>query len=293
VKIAVSGETPGKQYSLLEIAKMIRNYGAGAIELWPENVPAGAGQTVHRLYRNRDIGAARAILDEEGIKAACVAFGGAFDRQIAEDEPLYASELAGAVDAAKDLGAKYVNHYLYYLSMNDRADVEHLKRLFDPAIEKAEAAGVTLVLENEAHDSTKNPEEMLRIAEAMDSEYFKINYDAVNYFQASYEGFPYAYEVLKDKIAYIHIKDGCLYVPEHGHNTDALGGEMSGANKGKSIYYPRMGNGILNICGLIQRIKGEGYQGWCTLEPHTTPELWHAYIQSEISYLKAMNAFDE
>ena len=145
--------------------------------------------------------------------------------------------------------------------MDDRADTERLKRLFGPALEKAEAAGITLVLEDEAHDSTKNPEEMLRITEAMESEYFKVNYDAVNFFQASYEGFPYAYEVLKEKIAYIHIKDGCRYVPEHGHNTDALGGGMSGANGGQFIYYPMMGSGLLNIFGLLRRIKDDGYRG--------------------------------
>lgn len=292
MKIAVSGETPGKSYSLEEIVKLIRKYGAGAIELWPENIPAGSGELVGRLYKNRDFGAAKAILEEAGVSAACVSFGGAFDKGIASDEALYAQELARAVECAERLGAKFVNHYLYYLSMEDRADVERLKRVFAPAIEKAEAAGVTLALENEAHDSTKNPEEMLRIVEAMDSKYFGINYDAVNYFQASYEGFPYAYEVLKNKIAYVHIKDGCRYVPEHGHCADALGGEMSGANEGYSIYYPTMGSGILNIYGLINRIKKDGYDGWCTLEPHTTPELWHTYIQSEISYLKATDAFE-
>lgn len=292
MKIAVSGETPGIKYSLPEITKLIREYGAGAIELWPENVPAGFGQIVPRLYKNRDLGAAQSILDKDGITVACVAFGGAFDRSIAGDESLYSEELARAVSAAEYLGAKYVNHYLYYLSMDDKADTERLKRLFSPAIEKAEAAGVTLVLEDEAHDSTKNPHEMRRIVEAMDSKHFMVNYDAVNFYQASYEGFPYAYEVLKDKIAYIHIKDGCIYVPEHGHSQDALGGTMSGANSDHSIYYPMMGTGILNITGLVNRIKADGYKGWCTLEPHTTPELWHTYIKAEISYLKATNAFN-
>lgn len=293
MKIAVSGETPGKRYSLPEIAMLIHEYGASAIELWPENVPPAFGGARDRLYRNRDIGLAQAILDQEGIEVACVSFGGAFDRGIAENESLYSLELARAVDVAKALGAKYVNHYLYYLSMEERADVESLKSLFAPAVEKAEAAGITMVLENEAHDSTKNPKEMLRIVEAMDSKRFKINYDAINYFQAAYEGFPYAYEVLKDKIAYIHVKDGCMFVPEHGHSTDALGGKMSGAYDGQFIYYPPMGDGFLNIYGLIRRIKADGYEGWCTLEPHTTPELWHDYIKSEISYLKATKAFDE
>lgn len=292
MKIAVSGETPGRSHSLKEIAGFIRKYGACGIELWPENIPPGSGEISQRLYRNRDLGAARAILEQAQIEAACLSFGGAFDRGIAEDEELYSVELARAVDAASFLGAKYVNHYLYYGSMDEKADTERLKKRFSKAMERAEAAGVTLVLENEAHDSTKNPDEMLRIVTAMDADCFKTNYDAVNYFQASHEGFPYAYEVLKDQIAYIHIKDGCRYVPGHGHREAALGGRMSGANEEDSIYYPMMGRGILNIYGLVQRIKEDGYQGWCTLEPHTTPELWHTYIQAEIAYLKGTKAFN-
>lgn len=292
MKIAVSGETLGKSHSLKEITQYICEYGVKAIELWPENVPDGSGEIVHRLYKNRDISAAQSILNKAGVEVACVAFGGAFDSGIVENGLLYATELARSVDVAASLGAKFVNHYLYYISMEEKANIEHLKKIYSKAIERAEATGVTLVLENEAHDSTKNPEEMLRIVNAMESDYFKTNYDAVNYFQASYEGFPYAYDVLKDKIAYVHIKDGCRYVPEHGHKKDALGGSMSGANQGQSIFYPMMGSGILNINGLIQRIKGDGYQGWYTLEPHTTTALWHTYIKAEIAYIKAIDAID-
>lgn len=47
---------------------------------------------------------------------------------------------------------------------------------------------------------------MKTIVEHMNSEYFKTNFDATNYYQAGYEGFPYAYEVLKEYIVHVHIK---------------------------------------------------------------------------------------
>lgn len=292
MKIAVSGEIPAKKYNLDEIARFISNYGAEGIELWPENIQALHGEVcTHRLYRNTDVASAAKILDKHGIQCACVAFGAAFDKQLTADEMLYAQELLRAVKVADMLQAKFVNHYLYYLSMDDVADTDRLLRIFSPAISLAEKKGITLVLENEAHDSTKNPLEMKRIVNTINSPNFKINFDAINYYQANYEGFPYAYEVLKNLISYVHVKDGCEYVPEHNHTGDALGSEMSNAKKGKHIYYPPIGQGVLNISGELNALSSNGYEGWCTLEPHTTIELWHQYVKNEIKYLKNSGMF--
>lgn len=290
MRIAVSGETPGKAYNLEEIASYIRAYGADAIELWPENVPGEPD--VRRFYRGRDLGAAEKILARAGVDTACVAFGAAFDRALTADESTYARELARAVEVAAQLGANRVNHYLYYLSMTPRADLERLKRIFSPALERAEQLGVTLVLEDEAHDSTRDPREMLRIVRAFDSPYFRTNFDAINYDQASFEGFPGAYATLRGHISYVHIKDGCIYNPEAGHMIDSLGGDMTGANAGNKIYYPFIGTGKLNIPGLLQVLHADGYDGFCTIEPHTSIELWHAYAKEEIRYLQATGFFD-
>jgi sugar phosphate isomerase/epimerase len=293
MKMAVSGEYPGRKYNLKEIAEFIKNYGAKAIEIWPENIPEGEGSVSHRLFKNRRVDEAKAILDNAGLEVACVAFGGAFNKEIASDEELYSQELARAVDVAAYLGAKIVNHYLYYLCMDDKADIERLKRIYAPAIERAEQQDVILALEVEAHDSTKDPVEMLRIVRSMGSKCFKTNYDAVNYFQASYEGYPYAYEVLKEEIAHVHIKDGCKYVKEHGHKIECRGGLMSGrpSSEEEYIYYPIMGKGFMNNHELLKRLQEDGYSGWCTLEPHAPPELWHDYIRTEISYLKNTGLF--
>lgn len=292
MKIAVSGETPAKQYNLDEIAGFISNYGADGIELWPENMEVLHGKVcTHRLYRNADVDSTIKILEKHGIQCACVAFGAAFDKQLAADEALYAQELFRAVEVADMLQSKLVNHYLYYLSMGDVADTDRLLRIFSPAISLAEKKGITLVLENEAHDSTKNPLEMKRIVNEINSPNFKTNFDAINYYQANCEGFPYAYTVLKDLIFYVHLKDGCEYVPEHNHTSDALGGEMSNEKKGRYIYYPPIGQGVLNIDGQLKALSNNGYDGWCTLEPHTTTKIWHQYVKNEIKYLKNTSIF--
>ena len=126
---------------------------------------------------------------------------------------------------------------------------------------------------------------MKALVAAMDSKYFKTNFDAANYYQAGYEGFPYAYEVLKDVIAHVHLKNGCIYHPEYGHRAECLGGAMTGLAAGEDIYYPVVSDGAVNIDGLIRRLKRDGYNGFYTLEPHTIPKVCLEYYKAETEYL--------
>lgn len=287
MELAISGETLGSVLPLEKILEIIKGYGVTAIEIWPENIPVLEGKSlVHkRLYANRDIKRAKDILDAAGVKAACICFGAGFEKALAKDRELYASELKRAVQAAHELGAKVVNHYCYYVAMGDSFSIDELKAYYAEAIKEAEKYQIYLALENEAHDITRNPLQMRKIIEAMGSEYFKTNYDATNYYQAGYEGFPYAYEVLKDMIVHVHIKNGCINHPEYGHREECKGGPMTGLLSGEDIYYPVSSDGAVNVDGLLRRLVRDGYQGFCSLEPHTTPEVCMEYYKAETEYL--------
>lgn len=287
MELAISGEALGSVFPLEKILEIIKRHGVNAIEIWPENIPVSEGKTlIHkRLYANRDIKKAKELLDEAGVKTACVCFGAGFAKELAEDKKLFSAELKRAVQAAHELGAKVVNHYCYYVAMGGRYSVDELKEYYGEAIEEAEKYRIYLALENEAHDITKNPVQMKEIVEAMGSAYFRTNYDAANYYQAGYEGFPYAYEVLKDIIVHVHIKNGCIYHPEYGHRSECKGGAMTGLLSGEDIYYPAASDGAVNVDGLIRRLIKDGYQGFCSLEPHTTPEVCMEYYKAETDYL--------
>lgn len=290
MRLAISGEVPAQGYPLETLLPLIRSFGVSALELWPENIPVLEGKTTHpRSYRNRDVKAAQKLLTEHGIEVACATFGGAFDRYFTEDTAFYTEELICCIEVASALGAKFVNSYLYYLSMDDEPDYDYLKALYAPAIAVAERLDITLLLENEAHDSTKNPQVMKEIIQRINSKHFRTNFDAINYYQASYEGFPYAFMLLKDCFSYIHIKDGCIYNPhDPSHNPCCKGGEMTGANVGSTIYYPLMGTGVLNIPAEITALRNMGYQQWCTIEPHVPIDMWESYIREEVKYLKKL-----
>lgn len=287
MELAISGEGLGSKLPLEEILKTIKTHGVNAIEIWPENIPVSEGkELIHkRLYANRDVGKAKEILEKAGVKVACVCFGAGFDKELAQNKALFASELKRAVDVAHELGTKIVNHYCYYVALGDEYSTEELKEYYAQAIEAAEKYQIYLALENEAHDITKNPVCMKQIVESMESKYFKTNFDATNYYQAGYEGFPYAYEVLKKQIVHVHIKNGCIYHPEHNHREECKGGEMTGCFAGESIYYPIASEGAVNIDGLIRRLRRDGYEGYCSLEPHTIPEICLEYYKEETDYL--------
>ena len=91
------------------------------------------------------------------------------------------------------------------------------------------------MLENEAHDATRRPELTAAIMEHFQDEAFRTNLDAVNYFHASEEGFPAAYEILKPYIGYVHLKNACLYREGAGQPRENEGAPMSGIYAGRPI----------------------------------------------------------
>lgn len=287
MKLAISGELLGSSRTLSEIIKTIKMYGVNALELWPENIPLKQGEKlIHkRLYANRDVEKAKSILSQAGVETACVCFGAGFDEKLASDSELFSRELVRAVETAQILGAKIVNHYCVHVAAEEWTN-EKLHKYYGAAIQAAENYRIYLSLENEAHDITRNPSQMKKIVKAMDSEYFRTTYDAVNYYQAGYEGFPYAYELLKKELVHVHIKNGCIYAPEFGHETECKGQSMTGKLTGETIYYPVASDGAVNIDGLIRRLKTDGYNGFCTLEPHVDLGQCTKYYEAETAYLK-------
>ena len=191
------------------------------------------------MYANRDVEQAKKDTGEISNKRQRVY---ALEQDLIKDwakiRNFFSRELERAVEIAYELGAKVVNHYCYHVAMGPEISFSELEKYYGRAIRKAKHRKIYLALENEAHDITQSPEGMKTIVEHMNSEYFKTNFDATNYYQAGYEGFPYAYEVLKEYIVHVHIKNGCFYHPEFGHEKQCRGGKMTGMFAGNDIYYP-------------------------------------------------------
>lgn len=286
MKLGISGQALGNVLSFEEIVRMGKKYGVADYEIWPCN----AG--VEHDYGIGDVAGIKRVLREQGVRLFCVTLGSAFSPEAVESPEVYQGYLMHAIDAAAELGARVVNHYCGCICPTAEADFELLEKYWRKPLEHAASLGITLVLENEAHDCTATPQKMRRIMEYFDHPNFKTNFDAVNYFHASCEGFPGAYQVLKPYVGYVHIKNACLFDPQAGQPEYNRGAPMAGVHGPAPIQYAPIPDGAVNIPALLSRILEDGeYTGIFTLEPHTTPEHVEEFYEKESAWLKSLGFF--
>jgi sugar phosphate isomerase/epimerase len=279
VKLGVSGQLLARTHTLSEIVDVLQSLDVHAIELWPRNVQGGEGPEEEQRYEKKDIAGTRRLLDERGMAVACVTLGFGILRHCNERGASYGSDaLKGAVDAAAALGAPIVNCYLAGLSP------EHFVAAAQPAAEYAGTAGVTIVLENEAHDDSGPAASVRAIVEAIGSPHFGTQYDPCNYYHANEEPYPAAYETVKDYVRYVHLKGGCLFDAQE-RPRDKKGGTMRGSED-RFIGYTSIPDGVVNADGVLRRLAQDGYTGYVTLEPHVSAEEALDYYRIDVPYVQ-------
>ncbi len=293
MQLGISGQLLGEVKELDKILSLLRRFKIKAIEIWPGNIPRQGSEVKYQdgRYEGRSLAKAGKLLESYAIRVACVTQPGAFRQDFANNKKAYVDALCHTIDVAGELGAKYVNHYAYYFTLNNRDNIDDFVSMLAPAVRYAEDKNIVMLLENEAHDATRTPEGMLNIIKKVGSRHFQTNFDAVNYYHASQEGFPYAYELLKEYIAYVHLKNGCIYNPLRGHLEEHKGHPFTGGHAPHNIYYPYIYAGAVNVEGLLLRLQDDHYPGYCMLEPHTTPGYAEEYYAKEIDYLRKNGFF--
>ena len=157
MKLTMSGEVFSPAISLKEALRITKEFGIQNFELWPKNCSSDSADVHPMLYRNRDVATAGMLLQNNAIRLACVAFGGAFFPEVTANANDYVEELIRAIEVAAKLGAPYVNHYCCNIAPQFELDFSILDRYYSRPLRRAEELGVTLVLENEAHDMTHKP----------------------------------------------------------------------------------------------------------------------------------------
>lgn len=279
MRLGVSGQLLSGTHSLAQIVDVLQSLDVDAIELWPRNVPGGEGPEESQRYEKKDIAGTRQLLQERGMDVACITLGFGILRKCEEAGAAYGADaLKGAVDAAAALGAPIVNCYLAGLTP------DLFVAAAQPAAEYAGTAGVTIVLENEAHDDSGPAASVRAIVEAIGSPYFGTQYDPCNYYHANEEPYPAAYEIVKPYVRYVHLKGGCHYDPD-ARPRDNKGGTMRGSEN-RHIGYTTIPDGVVNADGVLRRLAQDGYDGFVTLEPHVRAEDALAYYQIDVPYVQ-------
>lgn len=203
--------------------------------------------------------------------------------------------LLDALTLGREVGARFL---VTYLGVNPEQDhlttVDAFCRLVEPIVERAESAGMMVVVENhfDAHGEDPNgtslarsPEGLASLLEAVGSPHLRANYDPGNFYVAGIEPYPHAYEVLKDYIGYVHLKDITRYSeqryggpPPKEVMTDSTAGAFLGAT---------VGTGALNYEALLTRITSDKAAEVLTYEPHTPVDLRESSCLDSLTYIRS------
>jgi sugar phosphate isomerase/epimerase len=281
-QLTISGTELEPTESIVELTRCALALDIPFIELWyPRNTVTDGMENALRL------------VNEAGLRVACVSTGSELYRRggSLEDQEL----LIKAINLAGRVGSPFANTYFGYHNVrDDEAAITTYVSLLRPCLERAAECGVTVALENEfnafgvdyeASDITRRPLSLCRLFEEVDSTLFRLNFDPCNFYCAGVEPFPYAYELLRPFIGYIHVKDGCRYDSALAASTDLSGWRRFTDYDSEFVMRP-MGEGAVPWANLLGRLHRDGYAGFLTLEPHAELTLRREAWEQAANYVR-------
>jgi len=181
-----------------------------------------------------------------GIKVS--AFGSPIGKiNLADDFEEHFALFKRVVEITKFLGTKYIRMFSFYhngdtWTEEDRQAVfTRLRRLIDYAKEQ----DVILLHENETAIYGDTADRCADLMNELGCDHFKFLFDTANFVQCKQDT-KYAYNLLKDHIAYMHVKDAFL---DTGRVVPA-------------------GYGDGNMEYVLEELFKNGFDGYLSLEPH-------------------------
>lgn len=230
------------------------------------------------------------LLEEASIEVVCVcSWTHLFKPDGVEEER---QTLLEAIDIAGRCGARFANTYFGQgPERDDEAAIEIYAENLKPCLDRATELGVIIVLENEfdwdggdtaQSDITRRPKSIRQLVERVGSPHFRLTFDACNFYYAGVEPYPYAYNLLREYVAYVHVKDGARYDPQaYPELSSPL---VVSDHSGRYLCLPA-GQGAINYHGLLSALRAGGYHGPLVMEPETEPARWHETCQQTIDFL--------
>ena len=187
------------------------------------------------------------VLVREGIKFSSI--GSPIGKVGIDDEEGFVKQkkqLAELVKIAQLMGCKYIRIFSFYYGKKNPADChEKVVARLKEFLSIAKGSGVKLMHENEKKVYGDVPERVLKIYNDIADEDFVLCFDASNYVQCDVDP-KKAFDMLKDRVVYYHIKDCSKFKVEVPVGT---------------------GEGCYSY--ILSELVKRDYTGFMTLEPHT------------------------
>jgi sugar phosphate isomerase/epimerase len=195
---------------------------------------------------DEEIGRARDLLAARGIRVSAV--GSPIGKvSITDDFEEHLARFRRAIWVAQQFETPYIRVFSFFLPAAEapRYRDEVLRRM-RILVEEARAAGLTLLHENEREIYGDTPERCRDLVESIGSPALHVTFDPANFVQVGVRPFDDAYPVLREYIAYLHIKDALM---------DGGGVRVAGEGDGQ-------------VPELLRAEAARGYHGFASLEPH-------------------------
>ena len=235
---------------------VMREYGVEGAELrgiWDKNIGSLADAEANE---------AKKLLDDKGIACSCIGspllkcelYKSGGEKIMQETREQQAKLLERCIRMAEIFETDVIRVFSFWERGDMTPEVEDA--IVQALAEMAEAAAKTgkiLALEGEPSCYVRTSAEIARILDRLNFPNMKAAWDPSNGFCVG-EALPYpeGYELLRNRIAHIHIKD-CMRL-------------LNG-----SVRLAVIGEGEIDYAGLFAALLRDGYKGYVSLETHYTP----------------------
>lgn len=223
-----------------EQLRVTQELGIAYIEIRGVN---GRSITDHSLD---EVSVLRSRLDSQGIGVSAI--GSPIGKiKIEDDFESHFETFKHTVEIANILGTRYVRIFSFFMEKGkaEQHREEVLRRL-RTLVDYAEQKDIILLHENEKDIYGDTAERCKDLYETLNSDNFRLIFDPANFVQCGVRTFPDAYEMLKDKVIYYHIKDA---ISENGRVVPS-------------------GKGDGHLPEIIKDLRKSDYEGFLSIEPH-------------------------
>ena len=215
-----------------------------------------------------DIERVRGLIAARNLKVSCISHHNlsALPVDTAVVAPAYREHittLQRCIDVAQAVGTNLVRIFSFRKEMvlfgaepviSEGAWTTLMNRLEEP-LQIADAAGITLVMETAISGNVTSAFLARKLIDALDVPHLKVLWDPCSSLYCTEVPYPDGYEVIREHIAHVHLKDGVVNLPAATFDFCAMRqGQMD-------PYYN----------DIVEALKRDGYAGAISLESVYTP----------------------
>lgn len=152
------------------------------------------------------------------------------------------------LETAKIFEAENIRMFSFFIPEGEdpKKYRDEVLRRWSRYIDAAKGSGIRLLHENEKDIYGEMADNCLDLIESLGSDKLKLVFDPANFIQAGEKVYPYAWNLLKKYVVYMHIKDA-----------------VAGTGKVLPVGY---GDG--HVKEILSDLWNSGYEGFLSLEPH-------------------------